>query len=342
MNIFRLNKILCVTLLITSLGVFGQKSKVKDTTYIKSYRDKILLKVGFDMKSNDYAVNSFYDDKTGYLASNENQRIFLSFDYDFLGFSLGVTPQDFSINNDSELKGSTSYVDIGVNMILGKVVQGFQYVRIKGYYLENTNDFIPDWEEGVNPYLQFPNLISNEYKGYTSYVVNPKFSIRNLSQQTERQMKSAGSFIPTLNYSYNRYSNKDENIEYKENVFDIEFELSYYYTWVLNKNWFIAPNLSSGIGYRYSDYKLTEMEVINESANQFVAVTFEGGLQFGYDSGKIVFGASINFYSNFDNEDKATQIKNNQLNGILFFGYRLNACKGIKKPFDWAHKTFGF
>lgn len=59
MNIASLNRILYISLLFTSLGVFGQKSKVKDTTYIESLRDKILLKIGFDSKSDEYVVNGF-------------------------------------------------------------------------------------------------------------------------------------------------------------------------------------------------------------------------------------------------------------------------------------------
>jgi len=62
----------------------------------------------------------------------------------------------------------------------GKLIQNLHYRRLKGFYLKNTGDLLPDWQEGCDTYLQFPDLTSQTFGGSTSFVFNPDFSLKSL------------------------------------------------------------------------------------------------------------------------------------------------------------------
>jgi hypothetical protein len=268
-------------------------------------------------------------------------RLAVSIDYDFLGFSLGFSPKFFPDNNDDDLKGKSSFTDYQFRFFLGNWTQGLQYSNVQGYYVGNTNDFIPNWVREEDPYIQFPNLKVIKWGGATSYVLNPKFSLRNVVYQTEWQRKSAGSFIPKLAYSYNRFSNRIDNVKTIENAFDIQLASSYYYTWVIHRNWFVAPFLSPSLGIRFSNTIEKGIGIDNKEKNQYFINALESGLQLGYSSRKVIFGANINFNSNWYNEDKTTSLANDRVYAKLYIGYRLNAPKKVEKSFKWMKKKLG-
>ena len=200
---------------------------------------------------------------------------------------------------------------------------------------------MPEWAEGKDSYLQLPDLKFVTWRGATSYVLNPNFSLRNIVYQTEWQRKSAGSFIPELEYSYTQISNQENAIKSITNIYDIELAASYYYTFVIHKNWFISPFLSPSIGIRFSkDKEEPKNNTISEELEKYQINRLKGGLQLGYSSRKIIFGANINFNVNWYNEDESTSIINDKSYAKLYFGYRFNAPKFIQKPFKWINKQF--
>lgn len=124
--------------------------------------------------------------------------------------------------------------------------------------MENTGEFLANWTEGIDPFLQLPDLKYQKWGMSTSYVLNPNFSFRNVLYQTEWQKKSAGSIVPTLFYSYDRISYTFEDISRAEkDIFPIRLSLAYYYTLVVKENWFIGASLSPSAGIRFSKLKLT-------------------------------------------------------------------------------------
>ena len=148
------------------------------------------------------------------------------------------------VDDDDDVKGKSSFTDYGFRFFLGNWTQELIYSNIQGYYIENTQDFFPGWEENKDPYLQFPDLKAIQWGGSTSYILNERFSFRNIVYQTEWQRKSAGSFIPKLAYNFNRFSNKINDLKSIENAFDIKIAPSYYYTLVMHRNWFVSAFLS--------------------------------------------------------------------------------------------------
>lgn len=319
----------------------AQNSKEIDSTRIVSYADKFVVKINVDTQTDVYTLRNNQDGSKLTITPNNNYRLFVSLDYQFLGLSIGFAPTFFTDNNDDDLKGESSFSDFRFRAVLGQWIQGFQISNIKGYYIENTGDFLPEWREGVDPYLQIPDLTSKIYGMSTSYNFNPNFSFRNLLYHTEWQKRSAGSFIPTLFYSYDQFSYTLTDQKVKQDIFPIRLALAYYYTRVIHENWFISGNLSPSLGVRFSKRTLTNTNLRSIEKNTAFTNALEGGLQVGYASKKVVFGAGFTFDVNGYNKDKINAVANDKIYGLIYFGYRLNTPGFIDRTYNKFAKKIG-
>ena len=335
-------KIPHLLLMITPLFFcIAQNSKEVDSTRIVSYADKFVVKINVDTQTDIYTVRNNQNGSELIIVPNNNYRVFLSLDYEFLGVSIGFSPTFFPGNNDDDFRGESSFSDFKFRAVLGQWIQGFQMSTIKGYYVENSGDFLPGWTEGLDPYLQIPDLTSKTFGMSTSYSFNPNFSFRNILYQTEWQKKSAGSFIPALFYSYDRlsYSLGDEQL--KEDAFPIRLSLAYFYTAVIEENWFISWNLAPSLGVRFANSTLESNDMISTENNTATSYSLEGGFQVGYASKKIIFGSGFSFNFNGYNEDELNTIGNDKAYGLVYFGYRLDAPGFISKTYDKLAEKIG-
>lgn len=320
-----------------SLG-FGQEHIEEDSSSTLSFIDKMIVKINLDSQTESFTVNT--NDVVDYsLATNDLLRLNLSLDYEFLGVSVGFAPRFFPGNNDDGLQGKSSYSNYGFRFFLGNWIQGIQYKKAQGFYVENTQDFLDEWNMGIDPYIQFPDFKTTYWGGSTSYVINPKFSLRNVLYNTEWQRKSAGSFIPTLRYGLFRVSSLIDNVKAFENSYDIRQGISYYYTLVIHKNWFLTPFLSPSAGIRFS--REGEEGVDQIVTNTYLPFGLDGGLQLGYSSRKVIFGLNFNFESVAYATDEQTNVSNDNMYGKIYLGYRFDAPTIVKKPFDWVNDAFG-
>ncbi|MES2573924.1 MAG: DUF4421 family protein [Bacteroidota bacterium] len=322
------------TLLFMNVAiVFGQEKTPKDTSNFVYYPEKIMLRVNLSTQADSYILQ---DKNTSdlFLETNNNYKLFLSVDYKFIGFSYGFYPHFFGGNNDEDIKGKSSYSDYNFRFFLGKWLQTVQYSKTRGYYVENTIDFNPDWEEGKDPYILFPNLKSEQYGMSTSYVFNPKFSLKSIYSFTEWQKESAGSFIPILAYDYNKISFDAGGIKNIQKEYDVRIAASYFYNFIIHKKFYIAHNLSPSIGIKFMNSKSSEADVQQTEKDIYFTKYLEGGLKIGYNTERILFGASFNFSESWYNENKTTVVSNSKVYGFLYFGYRFDAPYFIKKSVD--------
>ena len=318
--------------------VVGQEIMMSDSTAIISFVDKIIIKANVDTQTDRYKVKT--EDETDFqLSANNRYRLFLSLDYEFIGFSIGISPKLLPGNGDDNLRGESSFTDVAFRFFLKSWTQELKYKQVAGYYVENTGAYIPGWQEGTDPYLQFNDLKTTFVGGSTSYVLNPEFSLRNVVYNTEWQRKSAGSFIPTLRYGISRIEATLEDGASSEDSYDIQFSPDYYYTFVLHENWFVAPFISPGVGVRFSTERQEGTGVI--AKNTYWPLSLDGGLQVGYSSERIIFGVVANFETSWYREDERTNIENDQFFAKLYFGYRFEAPKIVKKPFNWLNQQLG-
>jgi len=315
----------------------AQNFSKKDTVNFIYYPNKIMIRANVSTQTDSYFLRSRESVNLKLLPNNE-YKLFFTVDYKFIGFSYGFSPKFFGSNNDNDLKGKSSFSDYNFRLFLGHWLQNFNYSKVRGYYVENMSDFLPDWTKGKDPYLQFPNLKNETFGMSTSYVFNSKFSLKSISSFTEWQKYSAGSFIPTFSYEYSRSSFDQNNINSKEDNFNFRLGLSYFYNFIFKEKFYIAPNLTPSIGIRFSKDNAIENNIKSVEKETYFTRFLEGGIKVGYNSDNILFGASFNFNANWYNEDSKNRIENDKIYGLLYFGYRFDAPNFVAKPIEKAEE----
>ncbi len=309
----------------------GQQKKTIDSTYRKSFPEQITFRANMDTYQDSYILQNEEDNSQFSLLTNNTFKLYLSFNYKFIGGSIGFSPDIFSNSTDEYLRGKSSFTNYKFNFFLGKWVQGFEYNKTRGFYVENTKDYIQNWIENKDPYIQFPNLKSVTWGMSTSYVFNSNFSYRNMVYQSEWQKRSAGSFVPTLFYNYNRTSFSSNDISSTDDSYNIRLATAYYYTLVLHENWFISPFLSPSLGVRFTKSTTNSSDLEPITHQTYLTKVLEGGLQLGYSSTNLFFGTNFNFISNSYNESDSEIIYENKVYALLYLGYRFNPPKMVSK-----------
>ena len=308
---------LLVLLLCLTISSHSQETKLHDSTYISSFKHKIMLKANINTQAESYSIQK-NDTENFSLTANNNFKFTLSANYEFLGLSIGFSPKA------KNLPYKTSFQDIKIRLFLKQWIQNFQYRRVRGFYRDG------EILEGVQE--EFPNFKTISWNGATSYVINPNFSLKHVLYNTEWQRKSAGSLIPNLRYGYQRISDYVENKKEVQSFYNISIASDYYYTWVLEKNWFVTPSISPAIGVRFTNYNLGDIE----EQNTLFTTALNLGLYFGYTSPKLVAGANFNFDSKTSNAKTKTNIISDRSYAKLYLGYRFNAPSSAKRGVNWV------
>lgn len=308
-----------------------------DSSNFISYFDKILVKLNVSSQTDQYSLRE--KNGTGIkLNANNEYKVFLSLDYEFIGFSYGFSPRLFYANNDDDLKGHSSFTDYKFQFFPGQWLQTISFNKTRGYYVENTGDFVPGWRKGNDPYLQVPNLKSVQWALSTSYVLNPDFSFKNLVYQTQWQKRSAGSLVPSLFYDYTRYSFDLSGVGALQKDFNVRLGLGYYYTFIIKRHFFLAPNLVPSLGIRYSGYRSEEGGVVTRERNTYVTRSLEGGLKLGFNSERWAAGGGFSFNVNWYREDPGRVVEQDKLYGIIYLGYRFGVPRVITNAYDALSK----
>ena len=109
----------------------------------------------------------------------------------------------------------------------------------KGFFID-----IPELD--INEY--FPNFKTRKTGGTLSYILNKDFSFRAIVSQDEKQLVSAGSFIPNFFFYYTDYELKSEGINEDIYSYDMALAPAYYYNFVPSKNILLSAGGSAGLG----------------------------------------------------------------------------------------------
>jgi hypothetical protein len=323
-----------------SWTVFGQKKEMDSSKFV-FYPEKILIRTNLSTQTDAQTLEDKKGDNLN-LETNNSYKLFLSVDYKFIGFSYGFYPQFIGGNKDEKEKGKSKFSEYNFRFFLGKWLQTVDYSKIRGYYIENTQDFLPDWKPGIDSYIQFPDLKITKYGMSTSYIFNPNFSLKSITSFTEWQKESTGSFIPTMIYDYKRISLETPILNSKQNEYDISLGAGYFYNFIIHKRFYIAPNLTAAVGAKFINSKTDESGIQIEERDNYFLTTFNGGLKLGYNSERVLFGVSLNFNGSSYNENKYQIISSDGSFGLLYFGYRFDAPKFISKPVNKINEKLKF
>ncbi|MBN7815653.1 DUF4421 family protein [Algoriphagus pacificus] len=262
----------------------------------------------------------------------------LNMNYRFLSLGFSFIPKFITGNDDNLTKGETTGIGFSTGFNFTHWVQELSYTRTTGYYLDNTSDFDSDWMEG-DPYVQFPNLHYRSIQGVTGYNFNQHFSTKAIFTGTERQLKSAGTFLPTLLYRYYIVDNREEPTgtitTQKSKNFEVIANAGYYYTHVIQEKFYASAGASLGYGFLNS-------KVITRFVGDQVEVKQNNGVfkwdargALGYN-GERFFSGMLITAENRKFKQQNTSVINADWRVYLqmHVGYRLFAPKKLRNTVD--------
>lgn len=303
-----------------------------DTTLVKSYSDQVMIRVNLDTNLEKYIFSRGEKEKME-LSINNKTRTSVSIDYRAISATLSFSPKFIPGNNEDDLKGKSTYTDLSFRFFPKRFIQTLYYKKVKGFYVENMKDLIPDWKE-TDAYEQFPDLKVLSFGGTTSYVLNKNFSAKSVYTHSEWQKKSSGSWIPYLDYDVSFFTNTIMEMKSKEVQYKIGANIGYFYNWIIRNKVNVAPYLSVGLGGQFSSSRLGNEQKENE---QFVTLRMEGGLHVGYNSDRFLFGGRMNFRA-YTYQKNGEAVENNNLYGLLYIGYRFAPPRVVKNTYDKVQK----
>lgn len=250
------------------------------------------------------------------LVPNQKTTLGISVQYDIISFSFGIAPKIFAENKDNEGSKMTFF---GFSIFPGKWMQRFDYYYQKGLSLET---------EGIVDYL--PELRTMKIGGSTSYVFNKNFSFKALAFQNEKQLRSAGSFVPELSYYYTELNGKKvEEMGSKASFINVALSPGYHYNWVIAKKFLVAGGISLGAGFTRVTDGITYTEFLTTSSLS---------LALGYNSDTFYGGIYLKGIVSSHIDESKVGMDDSVSYSTAFFGYRFNAPSVLEREKEKVKK----
>ena len=320
-------------------------AQITDTIFVKNengWIEKMNNKIAVDVSINNYyeifEVKTVTEKYILYPNTPTNLRFKLNYKFISLGFEF--TPDALPANGDEDLKGNTKSFGLGTSLVFKHWFSDLSYSKVKGYYLKNTNEFT--MRENEDPYIQFPNL---NYKGFAltlGYYNNTKFSLKSLTSQTERQLKSAGSFIPTFNIRYYTINDRSSNINtQKSNNIETSIGPGYAYTFLAKEKFYASLSLQGSLGYLNTSLTTRQPnENIKTTQDNFI-LRWDGKTGVGYNGDGFYTGLYTNISGTKYKQENTTAINiETRIFYHLFFGIRFKSPNYIEKQMNKIEKKY--
>ncbi|OIQ37877.1 MAG: hypothetical protein BM563_07440 [Bacteroidetes bacterium MedPE-SWsnd-G1] len=332
-------------LLVSIASALSQEQEAKDSVtlpfkYIEDYTNQLNIKLELSNEIPAYKIP--FEGSSIKIKPNLGLRYAFVFNYKWASLRLGIRPN----NANDEEKGDPKTFRLKFKLIFPRWSHHFEYNQVKGYYVSDE-DFVQNYS---NNHFIFPDLKTKVFSGVTAYKFNSKYSLRATESHTEVQLRSAGSFIPSITYmiyginGLDNYIDEDGNPQFRENFSDNSgftgiLNLAYYYTFVYKK-WYASIFAAPGFGYDFR--KVTEYNNnLSEKSNHNAFLTsLNAGSSIGFNDKKIYFGLSFKHSAmDFKHSEERIEYLSSQNAYFLFFGYRFKAPKVVTKPINKIEQT---
>ncbi len=281
--------------------------------YIEKFPNRITARALYTDTYNSYTFSGRDTDVSYTLEPNKQSRVGGSVSYSFITLAYSFAPDFLAENKDN---ADSKLFNLHLRAVLGKWMQTFDIYKQKGFYETNSGIYAP----------KINNL---KIGGSTSYIFNDSFSYRAISNQDEKQVKSAGSFIAGVNYYYNRFNlfAENNNVSIDENLYfiDAAFTAGYHYNFVPVRNLLLSAGGNVGIGLNHSwgyDETFTSLLTLWNVSGTAT-----------YDIENLFFGVDFNYLALNHNTDETTYTRDNISYFQIFVGYR------FKAPKKWVQGT---
>ena len=166
-----------------------------------------------------------------------------------VGMGLSVSYKRLSLSGGMGLnflrdpeRGKTKIIDFQYHIYGRRFILDLFFQNYKGFYKEEDEYTI----------IIYPNLRLVQYGIFGQYIFNNrKFSYRASFNQSERQLRSAGSFQLGGGFYYNQISSDSSLVinEQQHRLNNYQFSISggYIYTWIIKKNFYATIGVSVGL-----------------------------------------------------------------------------------------------
>ncbi|MBS2212780.1 DUF4421 family protein [Carboxylicivirga mesophila] len=305
--------------------------------WIEKMSNKVSFELSFNNSYNILKVHTAANDII--LYPNTPNHLRLKLNYEFISLGIQFAPDFLPGNGDRDLKGDTRSLEIGTGLLFKHWFAELLYARIKGFYLKNTADYDIMWQEG-QPYIQFPDLDYQSFVVRTGYLSNSRFSFKSLTTQTERQLKSVGSFMPVLSFNYLVVNDRSAqyNTQKSTNV-ETNIGPGYAYTFVVNEQFYMSLAGFTTFGYLNTKLltRLPDGDVTTWQDN-FIW-RWDGRAGIGYNGDRFYAGLYTNVSgARYKQEHTTVHNFDTRVFYHLFLGMRFEAPNFLEKSFRRIRK----
>ncbi|MFH1727033.1 MAG: DUF4421 family protein [Pseudomonadota bacterium] len=172
----------------------GRRS-YKNKRYQKLSKDiSFQIFTGYPILNSTISPQELTNDEETDINWDPNSMFTLGIAGSYKGIGLSL---EFNIPNsarDETLYGNTDYWDLQFHYFHRYFGVDLFYQTYSGFYLDNPADFDSSWEEG-DAFTQNSTMHMFTTGANLYYIHSEKFSIKAAYEQSERQMKSGGSFL---------------------------------------------------------------------------------------------------------------------------------------------------
>ena len=275
---------------------------------------KTQLHLGIGAESPLYSLE-FEDketEKTIVFKPNANSLLVPSLTYKGLfgldwtvGLSWGFR-QDI-LQEDKIKFGESKYDDFRFKFTFESFLVEVYYSQFRGFYIEDSKGVDSTWDES-QPNLQYQDMYARTAGGTFTWVYRPeKYTIAGIVNQTERQVKSGGSWLSGIAVNQTVFSNEKglipvavrpqfgpgQNI--KKGKFSA-FQINSGYGYTLGSKWFVGGLTRIGAGSQ-----LREVQLLSGESSEGWDLSYKVDLFItgGYNGDKFFTVLKINAQGNF-------------------------------------------
>jgi hypothetical protein len=319
-----------------------KESNSKDSSYIKYYDDYLNFTTGWNTKNTKYIISYPVYNARFVFSPKETNQFSLSLDYSFLYLYYSFTPHIFNLNGEDTIKGATNRTTFATGFSVKRIYINFDYQNIKGYYLQNTNEFVPGWSHG-DAYVQLPDLRTIQTGMQVAYNFNKNFSISSLASGKEQQLKTAFTFFPMLAYWHIKMkSETNETAQNASNIItannDINLIVPASVNIVFAKNFYFAVFAGPIVGIDF--FKATGYsengEEISVSGNK-LSTGYYARAGVGYTNKKFYAGIDA-FIRNYRHQQQIQKFTKESYGVQVYAGTRFDPPGFLRRSVTWLKK----
>ena len=348
MRIKHLFLVISILLCQTFGNVFAQHSKGQaiegkavgyDSGYVISFRDNFIVTLvnetktntmqsSFRTKTNDYSLN---------YKTNKINTWGIGIDYKWLTFEFTSQMPWYTPNPQY---GSVQNAGFGFGITGRRLAFRNFYEFSKGYYLENTDNWLKDYTTLNNRYYTRPDIETFTYYANVNYIFNNRHFSNNASLwQLERQNTKAGTLVGGLSYIFNSFYAdssiipttgidsfpRSNNTYFGLNCFGINLGYMGTLPFGKKKKWFLTTAIIPGISRQWGEIIVENLGV--KQTGKLLGFQSEFRFGFGYNGDNWYIGSVFKSYSNLNVVDGEEPFSISNSFGRFYIGYRFNPPK---------------